>query len=114
MKALYTSYYGKAAKHPLAVAITSKPPHWFNGRACKALAPPWSLVDSYKKGEITAEQYTSAYLGLLQSKNAQEIVDGLPDGAVLLCYEKPGEFCHRHLAAEWLMENAQVTITELK
>ena len=24
---------------------------------------------------------------------------------VLLCYEKPDEFCHRHLVSEWLTKN---------
>jgi hypothetical protein len=24
---------------------------------------------------------------------------------ILLCYEKPNEFCHRHLVANWLSEN---------
>lgn len=24
---------------------------------------------------------------------------------VLLCYEKPTDFCHRHLVAQWLIEN---------
>jgi uncharacterized protein (DUF488 family) len=24
------------------------------------------------------------------------------EGKVLLCYEKSGDFCHRHLVAEWL------------
>ncbi len=25
-------------------------------------------------------------------------------GMILLCYEKTGDFCHRHLVAEWLRE----------
>lgn len=24
---------------------------------------------------------------------------------ILLCYEKPTDFCHRHLVAQWLIEN---------
>ena len=24
---------------------------------------------------------------------------------ILACYEKPGEFCHLHLVADWLTEN---------
>ena len=24
---------------------------------------------------------------------------------ILLCYEKPGDFCHRHLVADWLTKN---------
>lgn len=32
---------------------------------------------------------------------------------VLLCYERPNDFCHRHLVAEWLRE-AGYNIEEYK
>jgi uncharacterized protein (DUF488 family) len=35
------------------------------------------------------------------------------DKIILLCYEKPGDFCHRHLVADWLTKNGLKTI-ELK
>lgn len=30
-----------------------------------------------------------------------------PDGKdiCLICYEKPNDFCHRHLVADWFREN---------
>ena len=31
---------------------------------------------------------------------------------ILCCYEKPGEFCHRHVLANWLA--GTLTVTELK
>lgn len=30
----------------------------------------------------------------------------------LVCYEKPGEFCHRRIVAEWLKETAGITVEE--
>ena len=33
-------------------------------------------------------------------KKLSELSDGKP--FALICYEKPGDFCHRHLVAEWL------------
>jgi uncharacterized protein (DUF488 family) len=30
----------------------------------------------------------------------------------LLCYEKPGDFCHRHIVAEWLHNNLGVHVEE--
>jgi uncharacterized protein (DUF488 family) len=24
---------------------------------------------------------------------------------ILICYEKPSDFCHRHLVAKWFIEN---------
>ncbi|EGJ5261572.1 hypothetical protein IM977_004545 [Salmonella enterica subsp. enterica serovar Typhimurium] len=31
---------------------------------------------------------------------------------VLLCWEKPGEFCHRHLVAAWFERELGVTVSE--
>ena len=30
----------------------------------------------------------------------------------LCCYEKPGDFCHRHILAKWITENTGIEITE--
>lgn len=116
MKTLYTSYYARSGKNPAAISISVKPPRWYPRMAHNVdLAPTWELVDAYKKGDIDANQYTVRYLELLEErgKTAQEIVDSLPEGAVLLCYEKPSDFCHRHVAAQWLREGSDVQITEL-
>jgi hypothetical protein len=39
----------------------------------------------------------------------KEVLRDLGDDAVLLCYEKPGQFCHRHLVAQWLKVDLQAT-----
>lgn len=34
------------------------------------------------------------------------VSDADDDAAIaLICYEKPSDFCHRHLVAEWLNQN---------
>lgn len=68
----------------------------------------------YNEECINADDYIIRYLALLaeRGKSPQEVADALPEGAVLLCYEKPTDFCHRHIAAEWL-RGADVTINEL-
>ena len=42
----------------------------------------------------------------------EEGVSGFTDGDVMLCYEKPSDFCHRHILAAWLTEHGH-TVTEL-
>ena len=32
---------------------------------------------------------------------------------ILLCFEKPGEFCHRHLVAQWLKSNLNIDVIEI-
>jgi uncharacterized protein (DUF488 family) len=87
------------------------------------LAPSWDIVRAYKDGSMNANEYTVHYLKLLDEgtwdganhilKTPQQVIDELPEGAVLLCYEKPTDFCHRHVAARWLMEGTNVEVTEL-
>lgn len=36
-----------------------------------------------------------------------------PD-VVLLCYEKPGQFCHRRLVAEWFEQELGLVVPELE
>ena len=37
-------------------------------------------------------------------KQLQELAGGKGKDIALICYEKPGEFCHRNIVREWLKE----------
>lgn len=129
---IYTSYFGKVKKIPeymVPVSIAASTPKWFvnsGGKAFHTLAPRFSLVMDYKNKEIDTSEYTEKYSKQLADLDPKEIVDeltdifkfaheGLPTGVsvasnpdasvVLLCYEKPEDFCHRKLVADWLTEN---------
>ena len=34
------------------------------------------------------------------------------DTIALVCYEKPSDFCHRHLVAKWINENTNIEVRE--
>jgi len=44
--------------------------------------------------------------------NPVHVADDL-EGKVLLCWELPGQFCHRRLVAEWLEKNLLIEVPEL-
>lgn len=116
-KTLYTSYFAKAdLSNPLAYAITVRTPPWAGRKLnhCPDLAPTSRMLSLYKNGYITEAQYTDMYLHELRArgKTPQQVADALPDGAILLCYEGKGKFCHRHIAAEWLREGG-IDVKEL-
>lgn len=104
MKKLYTSNYARQGSNPLSVGTSCVMPKWYTGMTNSIVAPTWDLVRRYKQKEINSDEYSAEYLLLLESRNfdAQQFVDKLPDGAMLLCYEPPGEFCHRRLLAKWI------------
>ena len=42
--------------------------------------------------------------------NIERLANG--KDVALCCYEKPGDFCHRHLVAKWMNEKLGVQIEE--
>ncbi len=120
MGRLFTSYYAKSAKHPLAFAISCKvPTHYHNLKTFPALAPKWEMVLAGIKGEITHEQYKTLYLDLIINERklvAGDVVSCLPEGAVLLCYESLAEYttCHRRIVAEWIETETGIVVPEIE
>jgi uncharacterized protein (DUF488 family) len=41
-----------------------------------------------------------------------KVLDDLGGGAILMCWEKPGEDCHRRLVAEWLEKHLSIKVPE--
>jgi hypothetical protein len=94
------------------VSIAGKSPKDFTGREYKQLAPKYYFFRKYKldgDSEFYTQQYQAEVLDLLDPK---EILRDLGEDAVLLCYEKPGQFCHRHLVSAWFREH-EINVTEL-
>ena len=69
-----------------------------------------SLVEKIVKKEMADEKVRKQFLDDLSRMDPEPIIDELKDAAgdrdiYLLCYEKPSDFCHRHIVAEWLKQN---------
>lgn len=118
-KKIYTSYYAKAGTHPLAFATSSKiPPYIPNLKTFPAIAPKWEFVLDQIKGTTTWDDYVDRYMDLIVNQrklNPYHILDVLPDGAILLCYERSDEAheCHRRLFAKWIESETGVVVPEL-
>lgn len=91
------------------VSISRGKPKWYDGRTYDALAPPWNLVHEHDE-ETFRRKYKRQVLDKL---DPVQVVYELGDGAVMLCWEAPGEFCHRRVVAEWLEEELGITVPEL-
>lgn len=115
MARIYTSYFANWRKYEgkFTVSIARFDPKYakvdFVARKVNdCIAPNATMLSAIKAGSITKEQYKEQYLHQLQSgvRGADFIryICKLADGKdiVLLCYEKPSDFCHRHILADWL------------
>lgn len=114
--AIYTSNYARKGSDPGAIAISRKAPDWFEGRVMTRFAPTWEMIFGVRKGHLTHEQYTKQYLQILYAHpfDLMQFLDSLPDPTYFLCYEAPGEFCHRHIFAEWVEYTCGWVIPEWK
>lgn len=105
-----TSYFAKSSKLPNAVAISRWPPKWYQGRRYEPLAPPVWLM----KADISDEEAVVAYRErVLAHLDPYEVVQDVGPNAVLLCFERPGEYCHRRVVAKWLHEQLGIVVREL-
>jgi len=111
---IFTSYYSNKALKNIGglfrlVGISQGVPKWYKGEVFKKLAPSWAMVKMKNMDEYT-RLYKSQILAKL---NPIEIAAQL-DNSILLCWEKPGEFCHRRLVAEWLEKATGENVPEFE
>lgn len=114
---MYTGYYSQLKKY-LAdglypVSIAGKCPDWYHGAEYKKLAPKWVFFSEWKNGSHKGDNdYYIKHFNeeVLDKLRAEDVINdlkrfGLLQNIILLCYEKPTDFCHRHLVADWLNKN---------
>lgn len=96
----------------MGVAICIYPPIDWTGLRFPALEPERSTFYAIKNGTITQQEYERLYREQVLSKlDPQNIYDMFRNN-VLLCWENPGEFCHRRIVAAWLYENLGIIVNE--
>jgi hypothetical protein len=106
---MFTSYFANVKKLPadlVPVSIARGSPRGFTGKKELRLAPTWPMLKMQKS------EYDARFAELLAKLDAAEIYQTLGENAVLLCWEKPGDACHRRLVAEWLEAALGIEIPE--
>ena len=111
---VYTSYFVRQKKVPFPIAISRIVPPNFHGTTYTQLAPTRELEEGYYNGRIDSELYTREYYRLLANRSLTPtlVLRQLPFTATLLCWEKPYEFCHRHLVAQWIGNAVGIEVKE--
>ena len=113
---VYTSYFGNIKNlsdkyYPICIARWK--PKWFIGPTILSLAPSIELLRWWRtsdKSEVSKQIYTHIFNTYLSTKDPYRLIKLLHEKCkdkipVLLCFEKPDQFCHRHLVQEWLNKN---------
>lgn len=103
---IYTGYFAKEQLYRDAglvpISIARYPAKGYKGARCTALAPTGAMLHMPEVRYVPLYEQRLARLDPL--KFAAE-VEAMGKDVVLLCFEKPSLFCHRHLVAKWLRRN---------
>ncbi len=111
---LYTSYFAKLKKLPpnvTPISICGKAPDWYKGLQYKKLAPKYAFFMEWKKNhnnDFYIQYFNDKVLSQLDCNTVLEelrAIAGNGNDIALICYEKPTDFCHRHLVADWFNKN---------
>ena len=107
---IYTSYFAKVKtlqKNGIVpVSLARWSPRWYSGEKVLDASPTPDMLG----GDMTREEYVARYSRILQKLDIKDFVNkiakiGNGKPVALLCYEKPDDFCHRHLLAEYMNKN---------
>jgi uncharacterized protein (DUF488 family) len=101
---IYTGYFARVNQYRQAGLVTisiARFNKYYSGASLKLLAPTAEMI---KEPEKT---YIPKYYSILSKLSKEGIlkeIERLSEGkdCILLCYEKPTDFCHRQIVAKWL------------
>lgn len=117
---IFTSYFANLKRVVNPVSICGKAPLFYKGPQYKKLAPKYGFFTDWKQGRLDNDGYVKCFQEqVLKELNPDSVLKELmafydgQDIVTLICYEKPGDFCHRHLVADWL-KNAGIEVEEAK
>ena len=119
---IYTSYFANLKnlekEDIFPIGICCYPPKWFDGPNLGAIAPTPDILEKCKSSHAEYEKrYKAEVLSIFKDVNILinkiSYISGGKDVA-LCCYEKPSDFCHRHIVAKWLEEQAGIEVKEFE
>ncbi len=113
---IYTSYWGNLKKlrenDIFPVGISRYPPRYVKGVISdKRLAPYGNML------RMPREKFDPMYQEILSKVNVYQFIENLEKisegkDVALLCFEKPGDYCHRTAVAEWIEKNTGIKVHE--
>ena len=117
---IYTGYYSKIKEYAdsglTLLSISRTKPEF--AKSCidiPQLFPSNKILWDHKKGKIDEMEYTAKYLDQLNELGVDRIIKMIQifgDNAVLLCWESPEKFCHRHILADYINKNSGIIVEE--
>lgn len=115
---MQTSCFDNVARVAVPLSISGRAPDWYAGPQLRLLAPKRGFFDAWAAGEIDDDGYVRAFRAqvlapLDPAQVFRRIVEAHGPDVTLLCYEPPGQFCHRRIVAQWFEQALGVSVPEM-
>lgn len=100
-----------------AVSISLTSPSWIRVNELPELMPSWNLLKMFQAERINEEDYIRIYASHLEKLNPENVKEQLyrmtkGEEPILMCWCGQNDFCHRHLAADWIEEKLGIEVKE--
>lgn len=114
---IYTSYFGNIkrlnASGITPICVARWKPKFFNGSCLSNVAPTKYMLSD----NCSHEEYLRLYDDILRKLDISVVIAQIRQfsaghDVALCCYEKPGDFCHRHILAKWITEKTGIEVKE--
>jgi hypothetical protein len=114
---VYTGNFANVKKYNSAGLVTisiARYPRYYTGASMIELAPAGNMI--HMDEPIFTPTYERLVLGKLDVNNILNRIKEISKGrdAILLCFEKSTDFCHRQLVAKWITEKSGVKVEEFE
>lgn len=125
--AVYTTYFGKVKQikkdilkeDRILISIARKTPDDIEFLKSNNLSPNVGLFNGHKKGLIDEKEFIKQYLlqissGLMRNwtDNLASLLVNTKKDVFFICYEKPDNFCHRHIFSKFMNKKYGLKIKE--
>ena len=114
---IYTSYFGNSKKLNASnikiICVAIGRPKFIQAPQMLNVCPTRYMVS----GPCSREEYLRLYDQILAKQDARQVVKQIEmlsggQDVALCCYEKPGDFCHRHILAKWITDSTGIEVKE--
>lgn len=112
MKLTTASFWTVPPGYTMVSIANSQPKNVFVNHFIPSLQPGWGLVSKYKANDGKSQEqkqreYTAKYVTMLNEHMMKVLDDVLAalrkhENVALVCWDRKGDFCHRHLVFDWL------------
>ena len=107
---IYTGYFDRLEDYTrnglVPVCIAGYPAKGFTGGCYPKLAPRKIWWQEWYDNHLTNDWYKMKYQATVLNKlspfQVRNDMQSYGTDVVMLCYEKPSDFCYRHLVAKWM------------